>query len=142
MTITKSKFTTEEDDFVLESSSNEINTKSLQNFNISTMNVRDVFVNQKKIEKERQAKKLIKLKNQIAMFNRLLEKKQQSTSSTMQKKIFIDIKMYDKNSQLYYDHDHFKYDSYVYEMKKIFKNNETLKKIKNSKEHKIVFSIS
>ena len=75
------------------------------------------------------------------MFNRLFEKKLQFTSLTIQKKVFIDIKIYNKNFQLYYNHDYFKYDNYVYKIKKIFKNNETLKKIKNSKKHKIVFSI-
>ena len=75
------------------------------------------------------------------MLTRLF-KNQLFVASITLKKTFINIKIYDKNFQLYYDYDYFKYDNYVYEMKKIFKSNEDLKNIKNLKEHKIVFFIS
>ena len=142
MTVTRSKFTAEKNEFVLEFNSSNINTKFSQNSFIEKIDLKNVFVNQKKIEKKQQTKELVTLKNQIVMFDQLFEKEQQSFSSIISKKFFIDIKIYDKDFQLYYDHDHFKYDNYVYEMKKIFKNNEDLIDVKNSKKHKIVFFIS
>ena len=72
------------------------------------------------------------------MLIRLFES-QLFATSIAPKKTFINIKIYNKNSQLYYDHDHFKYNNYVYEIKKIFKSNKNLKNVKNSKEHKIAF---
>ena len=71
-----------------------------------------------------------------------LFKNQLFVTSITFKKTFIDIKIYNKNFQFYYDHNYFKYDNYVYKMKKIFKSNKNLKNVKNSKEHKIVFFIS
>ena len=70
-----------------------------------------------------------------------LFKNQLFVKSITFKKTFIDIKIYDKNSQLYYDYDYFKYNNYVYKIKKIFKNNKDLKNVKNLKKHKIVFFI-
>ena len=140
MIITRLKFIAKNNDLVLESSSSDANTKPFVNFITEMYNLKENFVNQKKIEKKQQAKKFTKLKNQIAMLNRLFKKKSQSTSSTIQKKTFIDIKIYNKNFQLYYNYNYFKYDNYVYEIKKIFKSNKILKKVKNPKKHKIVFS--
>ena len=78
------------------------------------------------------------------MLNRLLEKQLfvLFTTFVIQKKFFIDIKIYDKNSQIYYFYNYFKYDIFVYEIKKIFKSNESLKNVKNSEKHKVMFFIS
>ena len=142
MTVTRSEFTAKEDEFVLEFNSSSINTESSQNSFIERIDLRNVFVNQEKAEKKQQAKELVTLKNQVVMLGRLLEREQQSSSSIISKKFFIDIKIYDKDFQLYYGHDHFKYDNYVYEMKKVFKSNEDLVDARDSEKHKVVFFIS
>ena len=57
------------------------------------------------------------------------------------KKSFAEIKCYNQKFDFYFDHNHFKYDFYVYQMKNVFRNNEDLKNVKNSKIHKINFAI-
>ena len=57
------------------------------------------------------------------------------------RKSFAEIKCYDQKFNFYFDHNHFKYDFYVYQMKNVFRNNEDLKNVKNSKIHKINFAI-
>ena len=70
------------------------------------------------------------------MLSRLFEKQLfvSFTAFVIQKKFFIDIKIYSKNFQIYYFYNYFKYDIFVYEIKKIFKSNESLKNVKNSKK--------
>ena len=106
-------------------------------------NLRNVYdqINLKKLKKKKQIRELIDMKQQIAFLNHLIEK-QTLISSTIEKRFFIDIKICDKNFELYYDHDHFKYDNYVYEMKKIFKNNEDFENVKNFEKHKVILFIS
>ena len=74
------------------------------------------------------------------MLTRLFEN-QLSAASIIFKKTFINIKIYDKDFQFYYNYNYFKYNNYVYEIKKIFKSNKSLKNVKNSKKHKIAFFI-
>ena len=136
------KATAEDDDLVPESSSSGTNTGPPQNFNIERMDLRDAFVDQEKAEKERQTEELTRLKDQVAMLSRLFGKESQPTPSAVQKKAFTGIKVYGKDPQLYYGHDHFKYDSYVYQMEKVFKSNEALEEARNPEEHKVAFSTS
>ena len=77
------------------------------------------------------------------MLSRLFEKQSFASFITfiIQKKFFIDIKIYGKNSQIYYFYNYFKYNIFVYEIKKIFKSNENLKNVKNSEKHKVMFFI-
>ena len=109
-------------------------------------NLEDGFIqiNLKKLNKKQQTKKLAQFKKQIAILNRLLKKQLFTlfTTFVIQKKFFIDIKIYNKNFQIYYFYNYFKYNTFVYKIKKIFKNNENLKNVKNSKKHKIMFFTS
>ena len=83
MIITRSKFIAKNNDFVLEFSSSDVNTKFFVNFITEMYNLKEGFVNQKKTEKERQTKEFIKLKNQVVMLSRLFKKKTQFISSTI-----------------------------------------------------------
>ena len=138
MIITKLKSVRNERDILNESSDSGIDSK-FPSFN-STDTLKNNFtkVNSKKLNAKQQAKELARIKKQIVMLIRLFENQLFAISIAL-KKAFIDIKIYDKNSQLYYDHDYFKYDNYVYEMEKIFKSNKDLKNVRDSEEHKIVF---
>ena len=89
---------------------------------------------------KQQAKEFVRIKKQVVMLIRLFEN-QLFVASIIFKKTFIDIKIYDKNSQFYYNYNYFKYDNYVYEIEKIFKSNEDLKNVKNLKKYKVVFFI-
>ena len=57
-------------------------------------------------------------------------------------KSFNDIKIHDEKSNIYYDHERFRYDVFIYQMNHVFQINENFKTIKESKLHKIIFATS
>ena len=138
MTITGLESVRDERDTSNKSSDNDIDSEPSSFNSTNTLKNNFTKINSKKLNAKQQAKELVRIKKQIVMLIRLFEGQLPAASITF-KKAFIDIKIYDKNPQLYYDHNHFKYDNYVYEMEKIFKSNKDLKDVRNSKEHKIVF---
>ena len=98
-------------------------------------------VGSEKLNAKQQAEELARMKEQVAMLTRLFGG-QLPAASVAPKKAFTGIKIYGKDPQLYYGHDHFKYDNYVYEMEKIFKSNEGLEDARDPEEHKVAFSTS
>ena len=57
-------------------------------------------------------------------------------------KSFNDIKIHDEKSNIYYDHERFRYDAFIYQMNHVFQTNENFETIKESKFHKVIFATS
>ena len=57
-------------------------------------------------------------------------------------KSFNDIKIHEEKSNIYYDHERFRYDAFIYQMNHVFQINENLETAKESKLHKIIFTTS
>ena len=57
-------------------------------------------------------------------------------------KSFNDIKIHEKKSNTYYDHERSRYDVFIYQMNHVFQINENFETTKKSKFHKIIFATS
>ena len=55
-------------------------------------------------------------------------------------KSFNDIKIHEKKSNTYYNHERSRYDAFIYQMNHVFQINENLETTKKSKLHKIIFA--
>ena len=55
-------------------------------------------------------------------------------------KSFNDIKIHNDKSNIYYDHERFRYDVYMYQINYVFQINENFETIKESKFYKIIFA--
>ena len=88
-----------------------------------------------------QAEEICRFGGEVTVYARLFGNQQSRPSApVIRNKSFTGIKVYDKDPQTYYGHDHFKYDRYEYGMEKIFRSNKELEDARDPKEHKVAFS--
>ena len=55
-------------------------------------------------------------------------------------KLFNNIKIHNKKTNIYYDYKRFRYNVFIYEINYVFQINENFKTIKKLKFHKIIFA--
>ena len=57
-------------------------------------------------------------------------------------KSFNGIKVHEEKPNIYYGHERFRYDAFIYQMNHVFQINEGLETVKESEFHKIIFATS